>query len=163
MALLRGGRDGTRPDPPADRTEPPCDTGAVSENWAQQRTEAAREHAARLAARQDAEHVRAEEMLADFVRRAHDAGLEPEPLQVRGYGGRGTARTPLRGWYLRTDRTSAVSTDGDFYVLTAPLGLVDRLRGVRPAPRRPPLVLGAGGKDGDSIDLVDALERLLPR
>ena len=147
---------------PAGAPSGPCDTGPVSENWAQQRTEAAREHAARLAARQDAEHARAEQLLADFVRRARAAGLEPEPLQVKGYGGRGTARTPLHGWYLRTDRTAGVSTDGDFYVLTAPLGLLDRVRGIRPAPRRPPLVLGAGGKDGDSIDLVDALERLLP-
>lgn len=134
----------------------------MSENWAQQRTEAAREHAARLAARQDAEHRRAEELLAEFVAAAGDAGLEPRPLQVKGYGGRGTARTSLQGWYLRTDRTVAVSTDASFYVLTAPLTLLDRVRGVRPAPTRPPLVIGAGGKDGDSIDLVDALERLLP-
>ncbi|WP_407319617.1 hypothetical protein UQW22_04115 [Isoptericola halotolerans] len=134
----------------------------MSENWAAQRTEAAREHAARLAARQDAEHHRAEEMLDRFVRAARDAGLEPGPLQVKGYGGRGTARTVLRGWYLRTDRTAAVSTDGNFYVLTAPLTLLDRVRGVRPEPKRPPLVLGAGGKDGDSIDLDVALERLLP-
>nr|WP_216645192.1 hypothetical protein [Isoptericola halotolerans] len=115
-----------------------------------------------MAARQDAEHRRAEAMLADFVRAARTAGLEPEPLQVKGYGGRGTARTSLRGWYLRTDRTAAVSTDGDFYVLTAPLSLLDRLRGVRPEPKRPPLVLGAGGKDGDSIDLDVALGRLMP-
>ncbi|WP_277207290.1 hypothetical protein [Isoptericola croceus] len=134
----------------------------MGENWAAQRTEAAREHAARLAARQDAEHRLAEAMLAEFVTAAGAARLAAEPLQVKGYGGRGTARTSLRGWYLRTDRTAAVSTAGDFYVLTAPLGLLDRVRGVRPEPKRPPLVLGAGGKDGDSIDLVDALERLLP-
>ncbi|PFG41646.1 hypothetical protein ATJ88_0288 [Isoptericola jiangsuensis] len=135
----------------------------MSDDWAKQRTEAAREHAARLAARQDAEHARAEAMLAEFVADATAARLPPEPLQVKGYGGRGAARTPLRGWYLRHDRTVAVSTDGDFYVLTAPLSLVDRVRGVRPTPSRPPLVLGAGGKDGDSIDLADALARLLPR
>jgi hypothetical protein len=134
----------------------------MSDDWARQRTEAAREHAARLAARQDAEHVRAEAMLAEFVTAARAAELPADPLQVKGYGGRGTARTTLRGWYLRQDRTVAVSTDGDFYVLTAPLSVLDRLRGVRPAASRPPLVLGAGGKDGDSIDLADALARLLP-
>jgi hypothetical protein len=131
-------------------------------DWAEQRTEAAHVQAERLRARQEAEHARADALLRAFVRVALVSGPTPEPLRVRGYGGRGFARTPLRGWYLRVDGTAAVSTDGDFYVLTAPLGAIDRLRGVRPAPSPPPLTLGAGGKDGDSIDLADALERVLP-
>lgn len=134
----------------------------MSDDWARQRTEAAHVQAERLRARQDAEHARADAMLREFVRAAAARGLEPAPLQVKGYGGRGAARTPLRGWYLRQDRSAGVSTDGDFYVLTAPLTLVDRVRGVRPTPQRPPLVLGAGGKDGESVDLAVALERLLP-
>lgn len=134
----------------------------MSDDWARQRTEAARVQAERLRARQEAEHARADAMLREFVRVAGERGLEPEPLQVKGYGGRGTARTPLRGWYLRQDRSAGVSTDGDFYVLTAPLTVVDRVRGVHPAPQPPPLVLGAGGKDGESVDLPVALERLLP-
>ncbi len=134
----------------------------MSDDWARQRTEAAHVQAERLRARQDAEHARADAMLREFAGVAAERGLEPEVLQVKGYGGRGTARTPLRGWYLRQDRSAGVSTDGDFYVLTAPLSLVDRVRGVRPAPQKPPLVLGAGGKDGESVDLDVALERLLP-
>jgi hypothetical protein len=118
--------------------------------------------AERLQARQDAEHAAATAMLATFVAAAARTGLEPEALEVKGYGGRGTARTPLRGWYLRTDRTAAVDVDGTFYLLIAPLTLLDRVRGVRPPSSPPPLVLGAGGKDGDSIDLPDALERVLP-
>ncbi|GAB3089740.1 hypothetical protein [Isoptericola nanjingensis] len=134
----------------------------MSDDWAAQRTEAARVQAERLRARQDAEHTEAEALLRDFVRAAADAGLEPGPLEVKGYGGRGTARTSLRGWYLRHDRTAAVTSDGTFYVLTAPLTLLDRVRGARVAPQRPPMILGAGGKDGSSIELVDALERVLP-
>ncbi len=134
----------------------------MSDDWVQQRTEAARVHAERLRARQDAEHAQADAMLREFARVAASRGLEPEDLQVKGYGGRGTARTDIRGWYLRQDRTAGVSTDGDFHVLTAPLTLLDRVRGVRPEPQKPPLVLGAGGKDGDSVDLAVALERLLP-
>lgn len=134
----------------------------MSDDWAEQRTEAARVQAERLRARQDAEHARASAMLREFVAVAAERGLEPESLQVKGYGGRGTARTPLRGWYLRQDRTAGVGVDGEFYVLTAPLTLVDRVRGVRLTPQPPPLVLGAGGKDGDSVDLAVALERLLP-
>ncbi|WP_125776003.1 hypothetical protein [Antribacter gilvus] len=134
----------------------------MADDWATQRGEAVRVQAERLHARQDAEHARASALLQQFVAAAVAAGLAPEELQVRGYGGRGVARTPLRGWYLRVDRTAGVSTDGDFYVLTAPLSLLDRVRGVRPLPKKPPMILGAGGKDGDSVELVDALERLLP-
>lgn len=134
----------------------------MSKSWAQERTEAARLQEERLRQRRDAEHARAEGMLRDFVVAARSAGLATEPLVVLGYGGRGTARTPLCGWYLRTDRTAAVSDDGGFYVLTAPLSLLDRVRGVRPDPRRPPLVLGEGGRDGSAIDLAAALDRLLP-
>ncbi|WP_275003454.1 hypothetical protein [Promicromonospora iranensis] len=132
------------------------------DEWSRQRAEAVRLQAERLQARQDAEHTRAEALLREFVVAARAAGLPPEPLVVQGYGGRGSARTPLQGWYLRVDRTAGISADGEFYVLTAPIGLLDRVRGVRPEPRRPPLLLGAGGKDGDSISLADALERLLP-
>lgn len=134
----------------------------MNDEWVRHRTEAARVQAELLQARQDAEHAQADALLREFVRVAAERGLEPEQLQVKGYGGRGTARTELRGWYLRQDRTAGVSTQGDFYVLTAPLTLVDRLRGVRLTPQRPPLVLGAGGKDGDSVDLAVALGRLLP-
>jgi len=132
------------------------------DKWARQRAEAVRVQAERLEARQDAEHTRAEGMLREFVAAARAAGLAPEPLQVQGYAGRGTARTRLQGWYLRADRTLGISADGNFYVLTAPIGVLDRLRGVRLEPRRPPLVLGAGGKDGESVPLGDALDRLLP-
>ncbi|GAB2476120.1 hypothetical protein GCM10027063_16250 [Promicromonospora xylanilytica] len=132
------------------------------DQWARQRAEAVRLQGERLQARQDAEHARAEALLREFVTATRTAGLAPVPLRVQGYGGRGTVRTPLEGWYLRVDRTAGVGTDGGFYVLTAPIGLLDRVRGIRPEPRRPPLLLGAGGKDGDSVPLADALERLLP-
>lgn len=131
-------------------------------DWAAQRTEAAREHERRLAQRRQAESGRARRMLATFAAAAREADLPTQPLVVRGYGNRGSARTPLRGWYLRVDRTAALTPDGQFYLLTAPLTAWDRLRGTRPEPSDPPLVLGAGGKDGDSIPLADALTRLLP-
>ncbi|UFU02110.1 hypothetical protein LQF12_11375 [Ruania suaedae] len=134
----------------------------TEQSWASRRREAAAEHERRLVARQASENARAQELLERFARVAGQAGLPTSALEVQGYGGRGSARTPLRGWYLRVDRTAAVGTDGSFYVLTAPLGMWDRLRGVAPEAKPPPLVLGAGGKDGDSIDLRDALERLLP-
>lgn len=134
----------------------------MSTDWAQQRTEAAREHERRLEQRRRGQSERARALLRTFVAAAQAADLPTEPLVVQGYGNRGRARTRLRGWYLRVDRTSAVTPDGSFYLLTAPLTPLERLRGFTPEPSDPPLVLGAGGKDGDSIDLADALTRLLP-
>jgi hypothetical protein len=132
------------------------------DEWGRRRRDAAEDRAEALARRRQAETARAGEMLRRFAAAAGRAGLPPEPLRVHDYGGRGTSRTPLTGWYLRGDRTVAVGTDGRFYVLTARLSVLDRLRGRSVAPEDPPLVLGAGGKDGDSIDLATALTRLLP-
>jgi hypothetical protein len=134
----------------------------VSDDWVAQRTEAARVQAERLRARQDAVHQQAEALLREFLPVVQAHGPAPEPLRVRGYGGRGEARTRLRGWYLRFDRTAALGADGNFYMLIAPLSALDRLRGVHPEPARPPMVLGEGGKDGESVELPVALERVLP-
>ena len=133
----------------------------AEDDWARQRREAADVHADMLQRRQQAENDRAARLLREFAAVARDR-LPAERLQVRGYGGRGTARSDVTGWYLRADRSAGMSTAGEFYVLTAPLGLRDRLTGVALRPTPPPMVLGAGGKDGESIDLPDALERLLP-
>lgn len=133
----------------------------AGEDWVHQRTEAAREHHARLVARQQAEHAKAGAILAQFVAVARTR-LPTQRLLVQAYGGRGTTRSNIEGWYLRVDQTIGLGIDGGFYVLTAPLSALDRIRGVRLQPTPAPLVIGAGGKDGDTIDLVDALERLLP-
>jgi hypothetical protein len=132
-----------------------------AEDWASRRTEAAREQERRLHARQEVEHAKARAILEEFAAVARGT-LPTERLIVRGYGGRGSARSDVEGWYLRLDKTVGLGTDGSFYVLTAPLGVLDRVRGVTLTPTPPPLVIGAGGKDGDSIELVAALERLLP-
>ncbi|MDN5559741.1 MAG: hypothetical protein L0G23_09955, partial [Ruaniaceae bacterium] len=78
------------------------------------------------------------------------------------YGGRGTASSDITGWYVRNDHSMGVGTDGKMYRLALPLSVMDRLRGVTLRPMAPPMVLGAGGRDGDSIDLANALRRLLP-
>lgn len=129
--------------------------------WRAQRREAAGAHADALAARQRAESARARVMIAEFLDEARVRGLAPVPLHVRSYDGRARYRTPLTGWYLRRDETVGVDTAGDFYVLTTPASLAARFRGVRPTPQDPPLVIGAGGKDGESIDMPDALARVL--
>ncbi|WP_291813934.1 hypothetical protein [Cellulomonas sp.] len=155
------------PGDPADGPARRTDGGGsgVSEDdaarWRAQRREAAGAHAEALAARQRAESARARAMIGEFLAEARVRGVAPVPLHVRSYDGRARYRTPLEGWYLRRDETVGVDTSGEFYVLTTPRSLVARFRGVRPAPQDPPLVIGAGGKDGESIDMPDALARVL--
>jgi len=128
-----------------------------------QRTEAAAIQASRLAQRQDAEHRRAELQLEAFLPVVKAHGPAPVDLVVQGYGGVGTAPTNLRGWYLRNNRTCALGTDGRFYVLIAPLNRFHPpFIKVKVPPSRPPMIIGEGGKDGDTIELAEALERILP-
>ena len=131
------------------------DSGA-SPSWRAARADAALEHLAALERRRAREHQQAAELIRGFVEACGARGIAPRPLRVTAYDGRTTYRTPLSGWYLKPDRTVGVGTDGAFYVLTAPTSLRARLGGVTPAPEDPPLQVGAGGRDGDSIAL-DAL------
>jgi hypothetical protein len=131
--------------------------------WREERRAAAAAHGERLASRQRAESVQAQEQIDAFVRRALEAGPRPAPLAATSYDGRTRYRTPLVGWYLRRDETVAIDTEGKFYVLTTPSSLAARFRGVTPEPSAPPLVIGAGGKDGESLDMSDALARVLER
>lgn len=132
-----------------------------AEDWRERRRADAAAHAEALARREAAEHARARELLRAFVARAKDAGPAPVELVARDEHGRGRYRTGLLGWYLRRDESLAVSTAGDFYVLRAPAGWAARWRGVTLSPHEPPLVLGAGGRDGESVDLAEAIDRVL--
>ncbi|WP_033342446.1 hypothetical protein [Catenuloplanes japonicus] len=134
----------------------------MSEGWAEQRRRAIEAHAAARQAVRDGEAARARELLAGFVREARERGLEAEALTAVAYGGGGgRLRTGLRGWYLRVDRSVAVGTDGEFYALSAPGGLLARLTGVTVAPSEPRLIVGEGGRDGDSVPLAELLRRRL--
>ncbi|QKD80577.1 hypothetical protein HPC72_03260 [Actinomyces marmotae] len=145
-----------RPDPPAAAPGDPEEA-----DWAARRREAAAQRARMLRASRSAETARAERIVRAFLSAASAEGLEPVALRAKGYGG-GSARTPLRGWYLRADRTVAIDVEGRFYILTRQLGLRDRLLGVCPSPDPVPLTIGEGGRDGDVVPLRFALDRLLP-
>jgi hypothetical protein len=137
---------------------PSPDHGAT---WREQRTEASAVHSEALERRRAAEVARARALVAEFI---DDVGLRrvaPVPLYARSYDGRHRYRTPLHGWYLRRDKNVAIGTDGEYYVLGVPTSLRAQLRGTAIVPRDPPLVVGAGGKDGESLDLKDALARVL--
>jgi hypothetical protein len=144
-----GAANGSRPDDVA--------------SWRAQRTEAAAHQAAELERRRAQESAQAAVLLREFVAEAQRRGISPVPLQARSYAGDATYRTRTLGWYLRKNRTLAVGTDGSFYVLSVPGGFSARLRGATLTPSDPPLVLGKGGRDGESISLADALALVLER
>lgn len=118
-------------------------------------------HAEALARQQRGETAQARALIEQFLVDVADRGIAPTPLSARSYDGRARYRTPLRGWYLRRNESVAIGTDGEFYVLSVPASLRARFAGVTPPPSDPPIILGKGGRDGESIDLADALARVL--
>jgi len=148
-----------RPDGGAGPSDPAASSS--DDSWQARRREAAAAHAEALERAQRAETAQAQALIARFVQESTARGLPPRPLTARSYDGRARYRTPLQGWYLRRNESVAVGTDGLFYVLTVPPSLRARLSGATPSPSDPPLVLGKGGRDGESIDLADALARVL--
>ncbi|MFI6759934.1 hypothetical protein ACIBF5_12435 [Micromonospora sp. NPDC050417] len=102
----------------------------------------------------------ARELVAAFVREAERRELPPSPLSALAPGG-ARYRTGLVGWYVDVNRTRAVSTSGDFYLLTVPASWRGRLTGVTVTPQEPRLVVGEGGRDGESMPLAHLLDRRL--
>ena len=76
-------------------------------------------------------------------------GSAAEPLRATLYTGQ-AVKTDKRGWYLRKNQSVAVGDDGSYYILTVPGGLKERLRGVQLKPSPPPLIVGKGGRDGET-------------
>ncbi|WP_460743753.1 hypothetical protein [Mariniluteicoccus endophyticus] len=123
------------------------------------RRERAREQAAALERARAAEAARAQELIDAFLARAEAEGIAPVPLRATLPGGH-RVRTGLEGWYLRRNELLAIGTDGGYYNLSVPGGLRERLAGVRVEPAPPPLVVGRGGRDGESGDLAEYLDRI---
>jgi hypothetical protein len=92
-------------------------------------------------------------MISAFAAEARARGLTPAPLVARSGDRKGTYRTGLTGWYLTREATLGVDLGGDYYVLSCPPSLLGRLRGVTLEPADPPLQVGAGARDGESIAL----------
>ena len=144
--------DGSVPDDPST-------PGGTA--WRDQRSEAASVHADALERRRAQESAQARELIAAFVAEATARGIAPVRLRARSYDGQSRYRTSTHGWYLRRNESVAVGTDGQFYLLTVPASLRSHLTGATLEPSDPPLVLGRGARDGESIDLTEALARAL--
>jgi hypothetical protein len=126
-------------------------------SWREERRQAAVEHAAALERKKAAESAQARELLAGFIETLRERGVDPEPLRAQVIGSNASYRTDLVGWYLRRNRSLAVDVDGNFYILGVPASLKSRVAGVRVLPSDPPLVVGQGARDGESMPLAELL------
>ncbi len=130
-------------------------------SWREQKSLNARHLAEELERRQKRESEQAAAMLREFVAQATAKRIEPVRLYARGYNGSTRYKTNVVGWYLKQNESVAVDTDANFYVLSVQGGLVARFTGTTVAPSDPPLVLGLGGRDGESLDMKEAIDRIL--
>jgi hypothetical protein len=103
-----------------------------------------------------AESKQAQVLIDRFVLDAKARGIKPQPLRANLYTGQ-NVKTDKTGWYLRKNKSLAIGEDGSYYVLTVPGGFRERLTGVKLKPSPPPLIVGKGGRDGESGDLAEFL------
>lgn len=127
----------------------------------QRQADARRRHELAAAAAQ-AEAIAAQSQLDAFVATVRGAGVEPEPLRATLLNG-ARVKTDRHGWYLNAGQTLAVGPDGSYYSLVVPGGMLSRWRGVQVPAVAPTLVIGRGGRDGETGDLRDFLARALQR
>jgi hypothetical protein len=121
------------------------------------RAEEAARRAELAAAQARGESREAQKLIDEFVTAAKAKGMAPHPLRATLYGGQ-SVKTDKVGWYIRKNQSIAIGEDGAYYTLTVPGGLRERFTGVKLTPSPPPLVVGRGGKDGESGDLADFLK-----
>ncbi|MFD0866964.1 hypothetical protein ACFQ06_14270 [Tessaracoccus lubricantis] len=124
-----------------------------------------RQRAARIRAELGASHARneaarAQVLIDEFLAAAKEKGLEPRPLKAVTLDGH-TVKTDKVGWYLRTNHSIAIDSEGNYYSLTVPGGFMSRFRGVKLEPQLAPLVIGRGGRDGETGDLKEFLAWVL--
>ena len=143
----------------------PCDLEVpMGDDAAKRRAERAEHadyHVEAQRRRREQDSEKAQVLVDRFVARATQAGLATEELTARPWSGRGRYRTGVVGWYLRSDRSVGVGLDGSFYVLVVAPQRFGRWRTVPVEPTPPPLQVGQGARDGESVALDVLLEMRL--
>jgi len=124
------------------------------------RAEDARRREEMAAAARRNESIAAQVLVDEFVADAKGRGLVPEPLRAQLMDGT-RVKSDQVGWYLNKARTLAIAPNGRFFQLLTTGGRLTRLTGVKLNPSPPPLVVGRGGRDGETGDLSDFLARTL--
>ena len=126
-----------------------------------ERAEQAQYHVEAQRRRIERESAQAQVLVDGFVAQATQAGLATEELTARPWSGRGRYRTGVVGWYLRRDRSVGVGLDGGYYVLVVAPKRFGRWTTVPVDPSPPPLQVGQGARDGESVALDVLLEMRL--
>ena len=103
-----------------------------------------------------AESKQAQVLIDRFVAEAVSAESRPIRCRPPSISGQ-NVKTDKAGWYLRKNQSLAIGEDGSYYILTVPGGWRERLTGVKLKPSPPPMVVGKGGRDGESGDLAEFL------
>ncbi len=130
----------------------------MSDDWREQRREAAAAQAERAARARAAEAAAARELVRAFVASARERGIPSQPLRAAAGDSGTTYKTDVVGWYLRRDGSLGAGEDGELYVLSVPRSLKASFSGVRLTPLEPTLQAGVGARDGESIALASLLE-----
>jgi hypothetical protein len=137
--------------------------GEDAEQRRADRAEQAAYHVEAQKRRSEQESAQAQVLVDRFVAQATQAALATEELTARPWSGRGRYRTGVTGWYLRRDRSVGVGLDGGYYVLVVAPVRFGRWRTVRVDPTPPPLQVGRGARDGESVALDELLQTRLHR
>lgn len=132
-----------------------------AEDWQTRRREAASALAAAAERAAAADSQRARAMLVEFVAEATRRGLATSRLRARGYSGGRAYRTGITGWYLTRQATLGVDAEANWYILNVDAGPLSLLTGVQLLPSDPPLAVGVGARDGESMSLAELLQRRL--
>ncbi|MFT4225015.1 hypothetical protein [Micropruina sp.] len=106
------------------------------------------------------ESVAAQVLIDEFVATAAARGLKAEPLRALLMDGT-RVKSDQVGWYINKGQTLAIAPDGRFFKLLTTGGRFARFTGVKLSPSLPPMVVGRGGRDGETGDLKDFLDRAL--
>ncbi len=122
-----------------------------------ERAERADYHVEAQRLRRARESAKAQAMVDEFAQAARERDLATTELTARTWKGTGRYATGVRGWYLRLDRSVGVDVQGRYYALLVPPRPFARFRGVEVPPTDPPLQVGEGARDGESIALTELL------
>lgn len=106
------------------------------------------------------EAARAQVLIDEFVATAKATGPAPHPLRATTMDGN-VVKTDKTGWYLRTNKSLAIDVDGNYYSLVVPAGFMARFTGVKLTPILATMVIGRGGRDGETGDLREFLAWVL--
>lgn len=119
--------------------------------------DAAAEHAAARERITASESLKARQLVEHFGREGVARGSRRTPLRARAYNGHSTYGTRSAAGTSSANGSLAVDGDANFYVMSTATSFRARITGADVAPTDPPLMIGVGARDGESMSLEELL------